>query len=92
MSAMIFLVFIAGFGLIISNYSDTMLQAVFMMLFFVLIFMLMSGIRGYDFRFRDAVGFRGGDKYSRCRDVQEAELRMPAGLRIFLFERMKRYY
>lgn len=43
-SAMIFLVFIAGFGLIISNYSDTMLQAVFMMLFFVLIFMLMSGI------------------------------------------------
>ena len=36
MSAMIFLVFIAGFGLIISNYSDTMLQAVFMMLFFVL--------------------------------------------------------
>lgn len=44
MSAMIFLVFIAGFGLIISNYSDTMLQAVFMMLFFVLTFMLMSGI------------------------------------------------
>ena len=42
--AMIFLVFIGGFGLIISNYSDTMLQAVFMMLFFVLIFMLMSGI------------------------------------------------
>ncbi|HIS22695.1 MAG TPA: ABC transporter permease [Candidatus Cryptobacteroides intestinipullorum] len=43
-SAMIFLVFMGGFGLIISNYSDTMLQAVFLMLFFVLIFMLMSGI------------------------------------------------
>lgn len=42
--AMLFLVFMAGFGLIISNYSETMLQAVFMMLFFVLIFMLMSGI------------------------------------------------
>ncbi len=43
-SAVIFLVFMGGFGLIISNYSETMLQAVFLMLFFVLIFMLMSGI------------------------------------------------
>lgn len=43
-SAMIFLVFMAGFGLIISNYSDTLLQSVFMMFFFVLVFMLMSGI------------------------------------------------
>ena len=43
-SAMIFLIFMGGFGLIISNYSETMLQAVFLMLFFVLIFMLMSGI------------------------------------------------
>ena len=43
-SAMIFLVFMGGFGLIISNYSDTLLQSVFLMLFFVLIFMLMSGI------------------------------------------------
>ena len=51
-----------------------------------------KSFRGYDFRFRDAVGFRGGDKYSRCRDIQEAELRMSAGLRFFLFERMKRYY
>lgn len=42
--AAIFLIFMAGFGLIISNYSDTLLQAVFLMLFFVLIFMLMSGI------------------------------------------------
>lgn len=42
--AILFLAFIAGFGLIISNYSETMLQAVFMMFFFVLIFMLMSGI------------------------------------------------
>ncbi len=51
-----------------------------------------KSFRGYDFRIRDAVGFRGGDKYSRCRDIQEAELRMSAGLRFFLFERMKRYY
>ncbi len=43
-SAMIFLVFMAGFGLVISNYSDTLLQSVFMMFFFVLVFMLMSGI------------------------------------------------
>lgn len=43
-SAMIFLVFMSGFGLMISNYSDTLLQSVFLMLFFVLIFMLMSGI------------------------------------------------
>ena len=43
-SAMIFLVFMGGFGLVISNYSETLLQAVFLMLFFVLIFMLMSGI------------------------------------------------
>lgn len=43
-SAMIFLVFMGGFGLVISNYSENMLQAVFLMLFFVLIFMLMSGI------------------------------------------------
>ena len=42
--AVLFLIFMAGFGLIISNYSDTLLQSVFLMLFFVLIFMLMSGI------------------------------------------------
>lgn len=42
--AMIFLIFMGGFGLIISNYSETLLQAVFLMLFFVLVFMLMSGI------------------------------------------------
>lgn len=42
--AVIFLAFMAGFGLMVSNYSETMLQSVFIMLFFVLIFMLMSGI------------------------------------------------
>ncbi len=42
--AVIFLIFMAGFGLIISNYSDTLLQSVFIMFFFVLVFMLMSGI------------------------------------------------
>ncbi len=42
--AILFLIFMAGFGLLISNYSDTLLQSVFLMLFFVLVFMLMSGI------------------------------------------------
>lgn len=34
----------AGLGLLISNYSDNAQQAMFVMMFFVLIFMLMSGI------------------------------------------------
>lgn len=43
-AAVLFLLFMSGFGLIISNFSDTLLQAVFTMVFFLLIFMLMSGI------------------------------------------------
>ena len=43
-AAMIFLIFISGFGLIISNYSSTLQQAVFVMFFCMMIFMLMSGI------------------------------------------------
>ena len=34
----------AGLGLLVSNYSDNAQQAMFVMMFFVLIFMLMSGI------------------------------------------------
>lgn len=34
----------AGLGLLISNYSDNAQQAMFIMMFFVLIFMLMSGV------------------------------------------------
>ena len=34
----------AGLGLLISNYSETAQQAMFIMMFFVMIFMLMSGI------------------------------------------------
>ncbi len=43
-SGILFLLFMSGFGLFFSNISDNMLQAVFTMFFFVLIFMLMSGV------------------------------------------------
>ena len=35
---------ISGFGLVISNYSNTLQQAMFVMFFFVMIFVLMSGL------------------------------------------------
>ncbi len=40
----VYISFISGFGLLISNYSDTMQQAMFVMFFFMLVFMLMSGL------------------------------------------------
>lgn len=43
-AAILFIIFISGLGLIISNYSNTMQQAVFLMFFCLIIFMLMSGI------------------------------------------------
>lgn len=43
-SALLFLPVISGFGLVISNNSSTMQQAMFVMLFFVLILILMSGL------------------------------------------------
>ncbi len=43
-AALLFLLFMSGFGMIISNISDTILQAIFTMFFFVMIFMLMSGL------------------------------------------------
>ncbi len=42
--AILFLLFMAGLGMIISNISSTILQSMFTMMFFVLILMLMSGI------------------------------------------------
>jgi len=42
--AMLLALFFSSFGLIISNYSDTMQQAVFVMWFFVVILLLLSGL------------------------------------------------
>lgn len=43
-SALLFILAMSGFGLLISNYSSTMQQSMFMMFFFVMIFILMSGL------------------------------------------------
>ena len=40
----IYIFTISGFGLVISNYSNTLQQAMFVMFFFVMIFVLMSGL------------------------------------------------
>lgn len=40
----LFVLLISGFGLIISNHSSTMQQAMFVMFFFMIIFVLMSGL------------------------------------------------
>ena len=42
--ATIYILVVSGFGLIISNYSDTIQQAMFVMFFFIMIFILMSGL------------------------------------------------
>ena len=42
--ATIFVLIVSGFGLVISNYSATMQQAMFVMMFFVIVFILMSGL------------------------------------------------
>ncbi len=41
---MLLALFFSSFGLIISNYSDTMQQAIFVMWFFVVLLMLLSGL------------------------------------------------
>ena len=41
---MLLALFFSSFGLIVSNYSDTMQQAVFVMWFFVVCIMLLSGL------------------------------------------------
>ena len=42
--AAIYILAISGMGLVISNYSDTMQQALFVIFFFVIIFIMMSGL------------------------------------------------
>ena len=42
--AMLLALFFSSFGLIVSNYSDTMQQAIFVMWFFVVMLMLLSGL------------------------------------------------
>jgi ABC-2 type transport system permease protein len=42
--AFIFILAISGFGLVISNYANTLQQAMFMMFFFVITFIFMSGL------------------------------------------------
>jgi ABC-2 type transport system permease protein len=42
--AAVYILLISGFGLVISNYSNTMQQAMFVMFFFILIFILLSGL------------------------------------------------
>ena len=43
-SSLVFIVGISGLGLIISNYSDTLQQAMFLAFFFILIIILLSGL------------------------------------------------
>jgi ABC-type multidrug transport system, permease component len=42
--AFIYILVMSGLGLVISNYSNTMQQAMFVMFFFIMIFLLMSGL------------------------------------------------
>jgi ABC-2 type transport system permease protein len=42
--ALIYILIVSGFGLVVSNYSNTMQQAMFVMFFFVMIFIMMSGL------------------------------------------------
>ena len=42
--AIVYVLVVSGFGLVISNYSGTMQQAMFVMFFFVMILLLMSGL------------------------------------------------
>ena len=44
LGAMFFILTISGFSLMIANFSETMQQTMFVMFFFVMIFMLMSGL------------------------------------------------
>lgn len=44
LAAALFILVMSGIGLVISNYSSTMQQSMFVMFFFVMIFVLMSGL------------------------------------------------
>lgn len=41
---MVYIWLVSGMGLVISNYSDTIQQAMFVMFFFIMVFILMSGL------------------------------------------------
>ncbi len=41
---LLFILSVSGLGLVVSNYSNTMQQAMFVMFFFVIVFLLMSGL------------------------------------------------
>jgi ABC-type multidrug transport system, permease component len=43
-AALVYILAVSGFGLVISNYSGTMQQAMFVIFFFMLIFILLSGL------------------------------------------------
>ncbi len=43
-SALIYVLALSGFGLVISNYSDSMQQAMFVIFFFMIVLVLMSGL------------------------------------------------
>jgi ABC-2 type transport system permease protein len=42
--SLIYIFAVSGLGLVISNYSDTLQQSMFMMFFFLIVFVLMSGL------------------------------------------------
>ena len=42
--ASLYVLVVSGFGLVVSNYSNTMQQAMFVMFFFVMVFIMMSGL------------------------------------------------
>lgn len=42
--ASMYILVVSGFGLVVSNYSNTMQQAMFVMFFFIMVFILMSGL------------------------------------------------
>lgn len=44
LAAMLFVLVMSGFGIVVANHSSTILQAIFVMFFFVMIFILMSGL------------------------------------------------
>lgn len=44
LASVIYILVVSGFGLVVSNYSDTMQQAMFVMFFFLLVFILLSGL------------------------------------------------
>ncbi len=44
LASIIFIVGISGMGIIVSNYSDTLQQSMFLMMFFILIIILLSGL------------------------------------------------